>query len=132
MGAAQLARSVQPVIVCLVASPFSCIVLQVLLASILGRLEAMLDVLAAQGFEPLQPAYLAAWLHSGQQVKHLTWQACMRVAWSSLLGWVMTQAFLCKVARGGVVGWSRARWMLAEFRSNRAGVEGMAAATVLL
>ena len=83
---------------------FPCVVLQVLLAGILGRLEAMLDVLAAQGFEPLQPAYLAAWLHSGQQVEHPMWQACMRDAWGSLQGWVMTQAYLCKVARGGVVG----------------------------
>lgn len=34
----------------------------------MGQLEAMLDVLAAQGFAPLQAAYLDAWLHSGQQV----------------------------------------------------------------
>ena len=34
----------------------------------MGQLEAMLDVLAAQGFAPLQAAYLEAWLHSGQQV----------------------------------------------------------------
>ena len=84
MGAAQLAGGVLPVNACLIANPYSAYLslrgaLQVLLAGILGRLEAMLDVLAAQGFEPLQPAYLAAWLHSGQQVQHLVWQACIRV-----------------------------------------------------
>ena len=41
---------------------------QALLAGIMGQLEAMLDVLAAQGFAPLQAAYLEAWLHTGQQV----------------------------------------------------------------
>jgi hypothetical protein len=41
---------------------------------VLARLEALLDVLAAQGFEPLQAAYLDAWLHSGQQAR----AQCMR------------------------------------------------------
>jgi len=36
---------------------------------VLAQLEALLDVLAAQGFEPLQAAYLDAWLHSGQQAR---------------------------------------------------------------
>ncbi|KAK9835207.1 hypothetical protein WJX81_005751 [Elliptochloris bilobata] len=42
---------------------------EALLAGIMGQLEAMLGVLAAQGFDSLQAAYLDAWLHSGQQVE---------------------------------------------------------------
>jgi len=41
---------------------------QVLLASILNRLERLLDVLLISGFQPLQEAYLGAWLHTGQKV----------------------------------------------------------------
>ena len=32
------------------------------------RLEAMLDVLCQQGFQPLEQDYYQAWLHSGQEV----------------------------------------------------------------
>ena len=42
--------------------------MQELLARILGHLEKLLQTLVKQGFSPLQPAYEAAWLHSGQQV----------------------------------------------------------------
>ena len=41
---------------------------QALLAGILNNLERMLGVLVRDGFAPLEPAYLAAWLHSNQQV----------------------------------------------------------------
>lgn len=46
----------------------------------MGQLEAMLDVLAAQGFAPLQAAYLEAWLHTGQQVCNISDAAwlCLR------------------------------------------------------
>ena len=43
-------------------------VLQVLLAGMLNQLEALLDTLLRDGFQPLQAAYLGAWLHTGQQV----------------------------------------------------------------
>ncbi|KAK9826011.1 hypothetical protein WJX74_005389 [Apatococcus lobatus] len=39
-----------------------------LLARILGHLEKLLQTLMEQGFSSLQPAYEAAWLHSGQKV----------------------------------------------------------------
>lgn len=41
---------------------------QALLASVLNRLEGLLDTLLREGFAPLQAAYLDAWLHTGQQV----------------------------------------------------------------
>ena len=44
--------------------------LQALLAGILNQLEALLDTLLRDGFQPLQAAYLRAWLHTGQQVLH--------------------------------------------------------------
>ena len=61
-------HAVQSQHVMLICEKTICSGLQALLAGIMGQLEAMLDVLAAQGFEPLQAAYLDAWLHSGQQV----------------------------------------------------------------
>ena len=55
--------------------------LQELLACILERLEGLLAVLVADGFAPLQQAYLETWLHTNQQVsKHPTflrsWLCC--------------------------------------------------------
>ena len=44
------------------------IVLQELLACILQRLQSLLETLVADGFAPLQQAYLQAWLHTNQQV----------------------------------------------------------------
>ena len=41
---------------------------ETLLASFLTRFEALEGVFSAAGFAPLQPAYLAAWLHTGQVV----------------------------------------------------------------
>ena len=41
---------------------------QELLASILHKLQGMLATLVANGFAPLQQAYLQAWLHTNQQV----------------------------------------------------------------
>lgn len=41
---------------------------QELLACLLTKLEAMLSTLASQGFDPLQEAYMQAWLHTNQQV----------------------------------------------------------------
>lgn len=43
-------------------------VLQELLACILDKLQGLLVTLSAQGFGPLQEAYLQAWLHTNQQV----------------------------------------------------------------
>uniref|UniRef100_A0A1D2AED9 BPL/LPL catalytic domain-containing protein n=1 Tax=Auxenochlorella protothecoides TaxID=3075 RepID=A0A1D2AED9_AUXPR len=40
-----------------------------LLASLLGWLEPAVDGLAQHGFQPFQPGYLRAWLHSGQRVE---------------------------------------------------------------
>ena len=42
--------------------------MQELLACILTNLEALLSTLTAQGFGPLQEAYLHAWLHTNQKV----------------------------------------------------------------
>lgn len=42
--------------------------LQELLACILYELQGLLATLVANGFAPLQQAYLQAWLHSNQQV----------------------------------------------------------------
>ncbi|GAB4815272.1 hypothetical protein N2152v2_002318 [Parachlorella kessleri] len=42
---------------------------EVLLAGMMTRLEAMLDVLCQQGFQPLEQDYYQAWLHSGQEVR---------------------------------------------------------------
>eukprot|EP00195_Chlamydomonas_chlamydogama_P007821 CAMPEP_0202893470 /NCGR_PEP_ID=MMETSP1392-20130828/3052_1 /ASSEMBLY_ACC=CAM_ASM_000868 /TAXON_ID=225041 /ORGANISM="Chlamydomonas chlamydogama, Strain SAG 11-48b" /LENGTH=357 /DNA_ID=CAMNT_0049577817 /DNA_START=158 /DNA_END=1231 /DNA_ORIENTATION=- len=44
---------------------------ELVLAHIITRLEQCFDVLQDQGFEPLEPAYLASWLHSGQRVMAL-------------------------------------------------------------
>ena len=44
------------------------ILLQELLACILQRLQDLLETLVADGFAPLQQAYLQAWLHTNQQV----------------------------------------------------------------
>ena len=45
--------------------------MQELLACLLNKLEAMVGVLTKHGFEPLQEAYLQAWLHSNQQVQRI-------------------------------------------------------------
>jgi len=42
--------------------------MQELLARILTNLEMLLSTLTAQGFGPLQEAYLHAWLHTNQKV----------------------------------------------------------------
>lgn len=42
--------------------------MQELLACILQRLQGLLETLVADGFGPLQEAYLHAWLHTNQQV----------------------------------------------------------------
>lgn len=42
--------------------------MQELLACILTNLETLLSTLTAQGFGPLQEAYLDAWLHTNQKV----------------------------------------------------------------
>eukprot|EP00873_Tetraselmis_striata_P008121 jgi/Tetstr1/428385/TSEL_018419.t1 len=41
---------------------------EALLAGILRRLDANLVTFVADGFQPLEAAYLASWLHSGQEV----------------------------------------------------------------
>jgi biotin--protein ligase len=40
-----------------------------LLASVLTHLESCFDQFERQGFAPLQPLYLASWMHSNQQVE---------------------------------------------------------------
>jgi biotin-(acetyl-CoA carboxylase) ligase len=50
---------------------------QALLASALSKLEGLLDTLLREGFQPLQAAYLASWLHTGQQVTLLAPCMCM-------------------------------------------------------
>lgn len=40
-----------------------------LLASVLSHLEACFDTFQSQGFDPLQPLYLSAWMHSNQVVE---------------------------------------------------------------
>lgn len=42
--------------------------MQELLACILINLQRLLSTLTAQGFGPLQEAYLQAWLHTNQKV----------------------------------------------------------------
>lgn len=50
------------------AAPPATISREALLAGVLSRLEALLGVLLAEGFEPMQASYLRYWLHTAQRV----------------------------------------------------------------